>query len=164
MLRFSLILLLLGLMACEEDEAINSEPGNPETQALKDTALIIGTFYGLCFPRDSCVDIYKVSADRIYADTTYHYPYDTAGYRFEALAKDQFQKVEQLKAIFPRQLVTDTTTKQGCPDCRDQGGYYIALKAADYHKRWLIDKDLEAVSPYLHPFLQKVDTAVRQLP
>jgi hypothetical protein len=158
------LLLLLGLLACEEDEATTTEPETPQAQALKDTALIIGTYQGFCYPPDSCVAVYKVSANQVYADTTHHYPYDSAGYQFMALAASQYQKVDHLKAAFPRQLLTDTTTELGCPDCRDQGGYYIALKAADYQKRWVIDKDRDAVSPYLHPFLRKVDSAVNQLP
>jgi hypothetical protein len=160
----SFVACLFALLACEEDSAVQTEPHGPENQALKDTILIIGTYYGMCFPPESCVHVYQIAGGKVYADTTYHYPYDGNGYKFKVLLDTAYPKVKQLKAAFPLRILTDTTTEFGCPDCRDQGGYYVALNADGYQQEWLIDKDLDAVSPYLHPFLQKVDSAVQELP
>ncbi len=159
---FCLILLMLGFIACDEDKAI--PPAKSQPSPLQDTALIFGTYYGFCFPPDSCVHIYKLADGRVYKDTTHHYPHDTSSYRFLAIDTPHYQKVRELKKAFPRRLITDTATKLGCPDCRDQGGYYVALKTDKYEKRWLIDTDLDAVSPFLRPFLRKVDSAMHQLP
>lgn len=158
------IALVLGLLGCKEDTPIQTEPLNTGKQALRDTTLIVGTYRGFCRPPESCVHVYQIANGRVYADTTHHYPYDTSGLKFKVLPDTSYQKVNQLKAAFPRRILTDTTTKFGCPDCADQGGYYVALKADGYRKEWLIDQNLDAVSPYLHPFLQKVDSAVQALP
>lgn len=160
----TVMVLIFGFIACKKDEAIKQEPDKPANKPLADTTLTIGTFFGLCFPKDSCVAIYKLSDGKVFRDTTHNYPRDTSNYQFVPLQQRQYQKVEQLKSAFPRRMMSDTTTELGCPDCRDQGGFYVALKADGYQQTWLIDKDLDAVSPYLHPFLEKVDKAVQQLP
>ena len=162
--RISLVACLFTLLACEEDNPVKTEPQSRGSPSLKDTTLLIGTFYGECFPPECCVHVYQIAGGKGYADTTYHYPYDGNGYKFKVLPDTAYPKVNQLKAAFPRRILTDTTTEFGCPDCYDQGGYYVALKADGYQQEWLIDQNLDAVSPYLHPFLQKVDSAVQELP
>lgn len=162
--RISLVACLFTLLACEKDNPVKTEPQSPGSPSLKDTTLIVGTYRGLCRPPESCVHVYQIAGRKVYEDTTYHYLYDTSGYKFKVLPDTPYPKVNQLKAAFPRRILTDTTTEFGCPDCYDQGGYYVALKADGYQKEWLIDQNLDAVSPYLHPFLQKADSAVQELP
>ena len=163
-LCISLMIGIGAFIACNQDQPVKKEPQDPDKQALQDTTLIVGTYFGFCRPPESCVHVYQIANGKVYADTTHHYPYDTSGYKFKVLPDTPYPKVNQLKAAFPHRILTDTTTEFGCPDCRDQGGYYVALKADGYQQEWLIDQDLDAVSPYLHPFLQKVDSAVQELP
>ena len=126
--------------------------------------LIFGHFYGFCVG-DHCIQIYKLNNEGLYEDQNKTYPrydqfYDAA---FVKLDSKYFEQVNDLKIYFPAQLLNETDTIIGCPDCADGGGLYIEYKTETMHRYWLIDQDKSRVEPYLHEFMGEVNDKIDEI-
>ena len=66
------------------------------------------------------------------------------------------EAVIELINAFPEALGQTEETVFGCPDCMDQGGYYLELKTASSHRSWAIDTRNEPVPDYLNAYKLKI--------
>ena len=48
----------------------------------------------------------------------------------------------------------------GCPDCYDQGGYYIEVEENGIKRSWYIDTNKADVPEYLHDFLDRISDKI----
>jgi len=80
-----------------------------------------------------------------------------------ALTADDKEQAEMLLNAFPDHLFYIQATSIGCPDCFDQGFYYIEIQTDGNNKSWKLDRSVEAVPEYLWPFLQKIEETMNAL-
>jgi hypothetical protein len=93
--------------------------------------LIVGSYAGEC--DGHCATMYKITNSALYIDTTDSYFKGGGGdrpIRFPDRPSplNQFQLLVPLLRQIPERLFTTDTFVWGCPDCADQGGYYVEFK------------------------------------
>ena len=125
---------------------------NTNTAAEMDY-LIFGHFYGECIG-ESCVQTYKITDTKLYVDLAKNYSGEDLN--FQAMSASKFNKVSNLRASIPEQLLDETEGVIGCPDCHDQGGLFIQYSNNGIIKSWRIDNSKDAVPMYLREFMNKV--------
>ncbi len=153
---YSILLMIMiasVFSSCSEDEI--AEPTE---------YLIFGHFYGFCVG-DHCIQIYKLDGEGLYMDQNKTYPrhdefYDAS---FVELGNKYYELVNDLEIYFPSQLLNETDTIIGCPDCADGGGLYIEYKTETIHRFWLIDQDISRVEPYLYEFMEQINDKIEEI-
>ena len=135
-----------------------------ENMAEPEEYLVFGHFYGFC-AGDHCIKIYKLEDARLFEDQNKTYPrhdefYDAS---FVELDDKYYEQVDDLLTYFPNQLLNETDTIIGCPDCADGGGLYIEYKTETIHRYWLIDQDISRVEPYLYEFMEQVNDKIETI-
>lgn len=148
-MKNNLILLLIVaalLGACNKDE----------TKFSKNEFLVFGHFHGECLG-ERCVEIFKLEHDKVSEDSNDRYP-TTELYKgsYDEMDNASYKAVKDLPDFFPSELLNETESRLGCPDCADQGGLYIEYKFDGVHESWIIDKRKDDIPAYLHEFVDEV--------
>lgn len=137
------------LLSCNKnDDEININENN---------FLIFGHFYGECFGEE-CVETFKLTDKKLFEDTIDDY--SGQNLEFKELESDKFEQVKNLIDFFPNQLLNQSETVFGCPDCADGGGLFIQYSENGTIKSWRIDQNKSNVPDYLHNFLDKVNEKI----
>lgn len=113
MKKLLLFFLIAFVISCSKDETIDLEKGN---------FLIFGHFYGLC-GGEGCVETYKLTSNKLYEDTIDDY--SGSEFNFIELGSDQYEQVKDLINYFPDELLNESESIFGCPDCADGGGLFV---------------------------------------
>lgn len=126
--------------------------------------IVFGHAYGFCHG-EQCIEIFKLEEHRVLEDTNDFYPDRVNFYasNFVALDDAAFNKVRDLREAFPMELLNEKESILGCPDCADQGGYYIEYKSLNEHRFWIIDTSKDQIPSYLHPFVDLVRAKIELL-
>jgi len=119
--------------------------------------LVFGHFYGMC-AGEGCVETYKLTNMKLYEDLIDDY--SGQNLEFVELDNETFEHVSDLVDFFPNQLLSESDTVFGCPDCADGGGLYIQYSDNGNLKSWRIDQMQENVPSYLHSFMAHVNEAI----
>lgn len=122
------LLILLLFISCKKEDNTNT--------ATYDY-LIFGHFYGMCWSEE-CVETYKLTTNSLYEDTLDDYMHNS--FSFTQLSQAKFNQVSSLLNNISNDLLNETDTIIGCPDCADQGGVYVQISENGIVKRWLIDQ------------------------
>jgi hypothetical protein len=135
---------------------------------LKPKTIIFGHFARECV--GNCGTMYQVSEKIIIRDTTSFFQTrkDLAKFsvKFENVSEqDDEGNFDTFKLNVPLIMLLDPRSKFGCPDCYDQGGYYLQVNMLGVTRRFLIDKGHE---PFYYKDLtrdidQKIDNATTEL-
>jgi hypothetical protein len=150
-----LVLLTLGvLISCKKDTGSVSSATNEQD------VLVFGHFYGECFG-ESCIETFKLTNTKLYEDTMDDYTGQQLA--FIELTNEKFEAVKNLIDYFPSQLLSETKTVIGCPDCADGGGLFIQHYGNSIVKSWRIDQDKDNVPAYLHTFVDSVNKKIEFL-
>lgn len=151
-LLFSFLFLF---SACEENDPL---------KLSSEDYLIFGKFAGFCLG-ENCVRIFKLDSNQIAEDTLDNYPDRENFYEGEFVRLDQskYEEAVDLLDKFPTDLLNETDTIFGCPDCADQGGYYLEIKLNTTHKFWIIDTSKGSVPEYLREYMDELDETIEQL-
>jgi hypothetical protein len=86
--------------------------------------------------------------------------YSGTDFDFIELENNTFEQVEDLIDYFPDQLLNESETTLGCPDCYDQGGLLIQYSENGSLQSWRIDQSQSSVPDYLHEFMDKVNEKI----
>ena len=123
--------------------------------------LVFGQFYGFCVG-ENCVQIYKLEYNRLLTDTNKEYPGRTDFYQGSYVDIDNayFEQVKDLLDYFPEEMLNESDTIFGCPDCSDQGGMYIEYNFNGIRKFWILDNFTTNVPPYMHTFMEQVNEKI----
>ena len=148
----TLLLTVSFLSSCKKDQ----DPTNTETDYL-----IFGHFYGMC-QGETCVETFLVTDQKLFEDENDSYSVSEP-FNFNELSSDDFELVKSLIESFPPELLNDTNSTFGCPDCADQGGLLIKLAQNGEVKSWRIDQSKMAVPQYLHAFMDSVNVSISLL-
>ena len=146
---FTLLMAIVILTSCNKDEdsiTINEQ-----------NFLVFGHFYGMCVG-ESCVETYKLTDLKLYEDILDDYSGQNLD--FVELDNETFEQINDLVDFFPNQLLNETDTVFGCPDCSDGGGLFIQYSDNGNLKSWRIDQFQENVPSYLHSFIDKVNEKI----
>jgi hypothetical protein len=146
---FTLLMAIVILTSCNKDEdsiTINEQ-----------NFLVFGHFYGMC-GGEECVETYKLTDLKLYEDILDDYSGQNLD--FVELDNETFEQINDLVDFFPNQLLNETDTVFGCPDCSDGGGLFIQYSDNGNLKSWRIDQFQENVPSYLHSFIDKVNEKI----
>lgn len=133
-----------------------------EVEVQDNDILVFGHFYNMCIG-ESCVEIYKLEGEKLFEDTNDQYPGNQEFFsgNFVELGDDKYILVKDLVDQFPNQLLNESETIFGCPDCADQGGLYLEYKSDQVHKFWILDQAKTGVPEYAQEYMdlinQKID-------
>lgn len=145
-----LFLIVIGAFtSCNKD--------NDNITINEQSFLIFGHFYGECFG-EGCVETYKLTDVKLYEDIVDDYSGQNLD--FVELDNEQFELVNDLADFFPTQLLNESDTIFGCPDCADGGGLFIQYSDNGVLKSWRIDQVQNNVPTYLHNFIDQVNERI----
>lgn len=109
-----------------------------QKEADQNNYFIFGSFAGEC--NTNCSTIYKIENNKLYPDLENYFPYDSE-IRFSdvQLSIEKYNIAMEVEKNFPRYLLNNSKSTYGCPDCVDQGTFYLQLKDDTTNRKWFID-------------------------
>jgi hypothetical protein len=128
--------------------------------SLRGDYFIFGSGYSEC--SGNCVNYYLLKKGSLYADDM-NWHMKKLKFRNDALPSDKVNLAEQLKEQIPSLLKSSTEDRFGCPNCLDQGGYYIELRENGETKKFFIDTDTTEIPKELRSFVVNIKSTMRQL-
>ncbi|WP_298647052.1 hypothetical protein [uncultured Proteiniphilum sp.] len=124
--------------------------------------IIFGSYHSMC--SGDCIAFYKLEENKLFKDTRTQYPplYSDGFYtgNFAQLSQNQFEEVKDLLGYFPSDLLKESKSVIGCPDCVDYGGLYIEYNVKGVRKYWHLDRMKSEVPEKYHAFIDKVDEKI----
>lgn len=148
--------LIVMLNSCEKEN---------EIKLVDSDYIIFGYYYNMC--AGNCIAFFKLEENKLSKDTRTQYPplYPDGFYNgnFVPLSQHQFDEVKDLPDYFPTDLLKESGTVIGCPDCADAGGLYIEYNVKGVRKYWHIDKVKSEVPDKYHTFIDKVEEKIELL-
>ena len=122
--------------------------------------IIFGSSYGMCV--GDCAVTYLLKSDGLYKSKDY-LKTGNANTFTEKLSNEKFQQLQNISSSIPSELVNykkDTETF-GCPDCADQGGYYLELiREGKKHKIFGIDTRTDPLPDYVKKAAEEIRKAI----
>lgn len=148
------VLLILGLLGCEEKDP---DLGNFDY-------LVFGHYYGFC-GGEACVEIFKITGSDIYEDTKDEYPGRDGAYtgEFQKLDRSYYPLAKGLENFVPYQLLALKEKIIGQPDAGDWGGLYFEFSSNGKRDYWYIDKNRSNLPDYLIPFAEQIENRIEAL-
>ena len=154
-MRYFFYLLLIALLTSSCNKEIIDIELNDEDY------LIFGVYYGFC--GQNCTILYKLTSEDIFQDDIdFGLPYEIP-FQKDPMTRDKFEIAKQLTESFPKALLEEPKNIIGCPDCVDQGGYYIEYKTEDTRDHWRIDTFNDALPEYLVQYTDQLEEVINQL-
>lgn len=121
---------------------------------------IFGTAHGMCL--GDCVTLFKLKGQSLTADDNAQYAMLGSGdlpFQTTSLPAEKVALAETLRAQIPANLFKEPDGNIGCPDCYDQGLYFVQIKTGDTVRDWRIDRD----SKQYAAFCELIQTTMEQL-
>jgi hypothetical protein len=153
--------LLLGAFACSEEENDLSTPAFANLGDIDH--FVFGSYYGRCL--GNCTQTFKLKSGGLFADKVDRgYPEPGMGFEDKSLSKADIELATKLLAEFPAELLKEEGEILGCPDCADQGGFYLEIQIGKSAPQvWRIDTDDSQIPKYLSAYTAKVRKVVEEL-
>jgi len=128
-----------------------------------DDSFVFGKYFGFCMG-EQCTNLYKIQDGRVFADAMERLMHpDDLVFQSEPLSNEKYQLAKAILDAFPEELLAETAETIGCPDCADQGGYFIELKTNYETRRWYLDNFKDNLPPYLKTYAKQIDEALAEL-
>jgi hypothetical protein len=146
-------LTIVTLSNCDKEET-GVRPSNFES-------FTFGTHF--CFCTGTCAILYEISEEALRAgEGTGCLPQD---YTFDGvvLTQDKYAIAKQLIDEFPDKLIQDSQDTYGCPDCADQGAYYLQMRNQGETRTWRLDTFTEDLPAWLRSYQQSVQEVLEAL-
>ena len=124
-------------------------------------SLIFGKYYFEC--GGNCVRLFKIENQKLFEDDLDWGLPEEIPFQPDALENSKFEIAKILIEEFPNELLKDSKRKYGCPDCGDQGGFYIELNAAGDRNVWLIDTWDDEQSQTIINYKNRIAQVLRDL-
>ncbi len=151
-----LLLFTLTQMAfsCEKDEL----------QADAVDYFIFGEFHCFCNPdAGACASLYKYTPGSLIKGEGEACNLEEFTYETPSMDAADVAEAAALLEDVPDELYASKETTFGCPDCADQGGYYVSIKQKGKVKTWRIDTRTDDLPKFLVPFQQKLAAIINGL-
>lgn len=123
-----------------------------------------GKYYSMC-GGPNCATFYHLSNGAVYPDSMVHFVQPLVFSAAPLTGVNTWGIASTVLYSFPQEMRSHPDTTFGCPDCHDQGGYYIVYKAngAAPVQYWSIDPDTAYLSNAMREYLGRVDTVLAHL-
>ena len=147
-----LLALLPFLSACKEEEKPDQE------------AFIFGQWNLLC--EGNCIQIYKLEGGKLYEDNMRSFrEAPTITYKTSPMDSKYWAKGQDLENSFPKDyLMPRGLTFIGCPNCVEEGGYYLAFERESEIIWWQVGRIPELWPVEIRPFMENMIQTFRELP
>ena len=125
---------------------------------------VFGSYYGMC--AGNCVNVFVIKDGMLYKAKNQTYPNRQHDYYLSDLIElDQtkYDLVKELPQKVPAELLDESQTVIGCPDCADGGGLYIEVRVQGEKKYWYLDNSKYQTPSYLHGFIDEVNAKIALL-
>ncbi len=120
-----------------------------------DLSLTFGKYYGFC--AGDCVSLYKISGEQLFEDDLMRFSgWDTPVFKSTPMSNQRYQQAKILLDNFPQDLLQTNVETFGCPNCADQGGYYLEWQKGEVVRRWRIDTNESELPNYLVAYTRQV--------
>lgn len=128
-------------------------------------SFVFGQYYGFCMG-EQCTNLYLIKDEKLFADDMERLMHpDDLVFGSVALSDEKYQLAKTLLEAFPSKLLDEESETIGCPDCADQGGYFIELTTNNGEKqRWYLDNFKNSLPDYLVAYTKKIDEVLEELP
>ncbi|GAB5527347.1 MAG: hypothetical protein Roseis2KO_52190 [Roseivirga sp.] len=120
---------MLSLYACDDLEVPNKDADY----------VIFGRYAGFC--QGDCFSVFRVNSTSLVEDETSEY-FTGDNYQFvpgRTLSDTHYGLAQVLLTKIPAELLVTSKTTFGCPDCADQGGFYLSFSIGDVVKNIRLD-------------------------
>jgi hypothetical protein len=122
--------------------------------------IIFGSSYGMCV--GDCAVTYLLKSDGLYRSKDYLKTGNVSSFT-EKLSDEKFQQLKNIPSSIPSELINYTKDEEtfGCPDCADQGGYYLELiREGKKHKTFRIDTNTDQLQDYVKKAAEEIRKAI----
>lgn len=125
-------------------------------------SFIFGRYHGFCM--SDCTTLYKIDNQQLFADQVEKLQ-EPAQLIFSGkpMSNKDFSTAQALLAAFPKQLLDEKEETIGCPDCADQGGYYLEYSTGSAAHSWRLDTNTGALPEYLAAYAQLIEETLTKL-
>lgn len=123
--------------------------------------LVFGDAYGFC--AGDCATFYQLKGGSLYPDDIDRYSGNEVLFKSTALPADKYQMAKVLLENFPEYLLNNPDTVFGCPDCADQGGYYLQYTRNGTTLKWSIDTNPTSQPEAIRSYVEKLQSVLTQL-
>lgn len=122
--------------------------------------LAFGVSYGECI--NDCASFYLISNGKLYVDSMLSRNFeDKLLFKSTPLPEEKYLIAKELENNFPAYLNNNPEKKFGCPDCFDQGAFFIKRSKLGIIRTWSIDP---ADHPdEIKPYVQQLQSILGQL-
>ena len=135
---------LIFLFACKKDSNVPKD------------ADFVFTQYA-CFCAGNCVSGYKIAENKLYKGAGERCEIENLNYDSQALDAAKLALAEALRDAIPQMMLDAKQERYGCPDCADQGGYYVKLQTNDGARNWYLDTRKDALPDEVRGFVEKLE-------
>jgi hypothetical protein len=127
---------------------------------LKGEYFVFGTSAtGMC--GGDCTTLYLIKDGKLYSDRVSNTA--TLAFNETPLGDDKYQIAKQALDSLPAYLIQNTNQTFGCPDCADQGGFYLQLKNNTTISTWQLDMFKQQNPVQIHPYYELLKNIMNQL-
>lgn len=148
------LLIFLSFSACDDGF----------TEVVNEDYFVFGRFSGFCV--GDCFSVFKADSESLTEDETSE-KYTGADYEYipgRTLNQGELLLAKELFAEIPSTLLANDKEVYGCPDCADQGGFYINFKINGIERTFLLDtRQTDDQSETLLTYKEKLATLIQEL-
>ena len=154
----TMMLVLFGFSFLAAD--CSKENNDPNT-VDENTELIFGNYFGHCF--GNCVHLYKMKDGELFADLMDQGNPAEATFGSTPLTNEKYQEAMPVMETFPEELLDEEKSTIGCPDCADQGGYFIQITRDGETRTWKLDTNQNSLPSYLKSYTNLIRETMEKL-
>jgi hypothetical protein len=132
----------------------------PGESAAGPEEFVFGKF--ACFCAGQCMTAYRLADGQLVRGTSKCSPEELT-YESSPLPAAGLTLAEELYKALPAELLSACNQTFGCPDCADQGGYYLSVKKNGSVCFWRLDKPDFNLPPEFHPLAAKIEQTMAGL-
>jgi hypothetical protein len=121
---------------------------------------IFGKYSSFCI--DDCSKLFLLKDGKIYPDSIQGL---SANLQFSKvpLTSAKYTIADSLSTNFPSFMQNTPNITYGCPDCLDQGLFYVEKMENGVKKTWKIDSLIDSIPLQIRPYIQKMDSVINKL-
>ncbi len=122
--------------------------------------IIFGSSYGMCV--GDCSITYLLKSDGLYKSKDYLKTGNQNSFT-EKLSNEKFEGLKSISSSLPSELINNPKDEEtfGCPDCADQGGYYLEIiRKGQKPKIFRIDTNTDQLPEYIKQVALEIKKAI----
>jgi hypothetical protein len=125
--------------------------------------IIFGKYFSEC--GGNCASFFRLTNNKLYGDRM-DYFMGAKDIKFQkfALSSDNFRAAHILADSLPDFFKTETGQTLGCPDCHDQGGFYLEIRTSGNTRVFNIDPEVRRMPKEVMDYISLLDQTIASLP